>query len=357
MTAESSHQEVLSPKKRPERVTFWVGLLVLAVLLHELQWILLPFVVAGVVAYLCAPLVDRLSKKRHRAVGAAAVFLLLLVAILALGLLGAPALVRDLTQLLGDMQGTFEKLAKSAVGDATVSLFGQPANAAQIAQSAARGVRAWIEKPARIAEFTAVGFSTAFGIFLTFVLLFYLLLSGRRLIDGLFWIAPPDRRPSVEEILRRLDPMLRRYFIGVIVVMLYATVAAYAGLGLVLGLHHAVFLALMTGVLEMIPVAGPGASALIAGLVAIRHSATIGSIMSYAIYAVVLRLSIDQLLAPLVLGAASKLHPVLIIFSFFSGAALFGLPGVMLAVPMMLAAKVTLAVTRGEPTEPTKAEL
>ncbi len=355
MIAESGHQELSTPEKKPEHVTFWIGLVVIAVLLHELQWILLPFVVAGVVAYLCTPLVDGLAKRGHRALGATGVFLLLLVAILALCLLGAPALVRDLSQLLGDMQGTLEKLAKSAVGDATVSLFGQPANAAQIAQSAARGIRAWIEKPARIAEFTAVGFSGAFGIFLTFVLLFYLLLSGRRLIDGLLWVAPRDRRPLIEEVLRRLDPMLRRYFIGVIAVMLYATIAAYVGLGLVLGLHHAVFLALMTGVLEMIPVAGPGASALIAGLVAIRHAATIGSIMSYAIYAVVLRLSIDQLLAPLVLGAAAKLHPVLIIFSFFSGAALFGLPGVLLAVPMMLAAKVTLAVTRGEALTATKA--
>ena len=195
----------------------------------------------------------------------------------------------------------------------------------------------------------AVGFAGTFSIFLTLVLLFYFLWSGGRIMKGLLWLAPTNERPLVQEVWRRLDPMLRRYFIGVIVVVSYAAIAAYVGLGLVLGINHAVFLALLTGFLEMIPVAGPGASAVIAGLVAVRHAAGIGSIIAYAIYAAALRLSIDQLLGPLVLGAAAQMHPVLIIFSFLAGGALFGLPGIILAAPMILVLKVSLAVIRGEP--------
>ena len=144
------------------------------------------------------------------------------------------------------------------------------------------------------------------------------------------------------------NPVLKRYFIGVLVVVAYAASAAYVGLGLVLGLPHAVLLALLTGVLEMISVVGPGASAVIAGLVAIHYAAGIGAIVAYAIYATALRISIDQLFGPLALGAAARLHPVLVIFCFLSGAFLFGVVGVIMAVPVALVVKVTLALLYDE---------
>ena len=128
------------------------------------------------------------------------------------------------------------------------------------------------------------------GAFLTLVLLFYFLVSGERIAAGIFWIVPPHRRPLVARIWRRLDPVLLRYFIGVLGVVAYATVAAYIGLGVILGIQHAVLLALLTGVLETIPVIGPTAAAVIAGLVSLRTASGIGSILDYALYATLLRL-------------------------------------------------------------------
>jgi predicted PurR-regulated permease PerM len=117
----------------------------------------------------------------------------------------------------------------------------------------------------------------------------------------------------------------------------------------VLHVPDAVLLALMTGFFETIPVAGPAASAAIAGLAAIKSGTGIGAIIGYTIYAIALRLSIDQVIGPLVLGRAAKLHPVLIIFCFLSGGLLFGLTGVLLAVPVALAVKVLLAAAYAEP--------
>ena len=353
MSVRGNHRGTLiarsSKRGRSDRSELWIVLAILAVVLHELQWILSPFVIAGLIAYLGTPLVERLAISRSRHTAAVVVFLFLFAVISGMALLGAPPLARELTRLVVDIQSIFENLAKSAMGEATISLLGRQTNATQLARTATEGVREWIEQPGRISAIGAASFAGTFSIFLTLVLLFYFLLSGRRILQGLLWLAPAEERPLLQEVWRRLDPMLKRYFIGVIIVVIYATIAAYVGLGLVLGLHHAVFLALLTGVLEMIPVAGPGASAVIAGLVAVRHAAGIGSILAYAIYAAALRLSIDQLLGPLVLGAAARLHPVLIIFSFLAGGALFGLPGVILAAPMNLVLKIALTVIRGEP--------
>ena len=187
-----------------------------------------------------------------------------------------------------------------------------------------------------------------FGLILTLVLLFYFLLSGPSMARGLLKLVPPRQRPLIMHVWTVLDPVLKRYFIGVLVVVAYAAAAAYVGLGLVLGIPHAV-LALLTGVVEMIPVIGPGAAAVIAGLVAIHSAAGIGAIVAYALYATALRISIDQLFGPLALGAAARLHPVLVIFCFLSGAFLFGIVGVIMAVPAALVVKITLALLYDEP--------
>jgi predicted PurR-regulated permease PerM len=61
-----------------------------------------------------------------------------------------------------------------------------------------------------------------------------------------------------------------------------------------------------------------------------------------------LRLSIDQLVGPLALGTAARISPVLIMFSFLAGGIMFGIAGVILAVPVMLITKVTLAILYDE---------
>jgi predicted PurR-regulated permease PerM len=180
------------------------------------------------------------------------------------------------------------------------------------------------------------------------VLLFYFLASGRRVAQGAFWMVPPHRRELARRIWERLDPVLMRYFGGMIIVVTYATVASYIGLDLVLGIHHAVLLALLTGILETVPVIGPTAAAVSAGLVSLQTATGVMSIVDYALYATALRLSIDQLLGPIVLGTAAHVHPVLIIFCFLAGGIVFGVPGIILAVPVALLIKSTLATLYGD---------
>jgi predicted PurR-regulated permease PerM len=184
-------------------------------------------------------------------------------------------------------------------------------------------------------------------------LLFYFLVSGPGIAEGLFWLVPPKQRPLIHgNIWPQLDPVLRRYFVGVVAVVIFAATASYIGLGVFLKLPHALFLALLTGMLEAIPVVGPIAAAVIAGIVALAHAKGFGLIIGYAIYLAVLRLSIDQLFGPLVLGTAAQVHPVLIIFCFLAGGILFGVVGVIMAVPVALVVRITLATLYDEPQGP-----
>ncbi len=352
--ADGKHEEV----GRISTTTIIFILVVIALLVYELQFILLPFLLSGLVAYIFTPVVNRLAARTRisRSFFAVLLFAILVsIAVLA-AFLGLRPLLREFARALADLQTTIGSLAQAAIGDRSVKVFGEPMNAAQLAQAAVSALREWIGQPGKMLLIGEIAFSTMFGFFLSVVLLFYFLYSGPRVMRGLLWLVPPAQRPLILDIWSKLDPVLRRYFIGVFVVVAYAATAAYVGLGVVLHIPHAVFLALLTGFLEMIPVVGPGASALIAGLVAVRYATGIGPIIGYAIYATALRLSIDQLLGPLVLGHAARLHPVVIIFCFIAGGMLFGIPGVVMAVPVALSVKICLAVLYDEPLGPNEAK-
>jgi len=321
-----------------------------ALLLYELKIILLPFLISGLVAYICTPLIDRLAARTglSRSLFAVIAFVILLSTAVLVGLLGIPPLLRQLTRVVTDFQGTVQSLARAAIGDRSIDVFGQSMDATQLAQTAVSGAREWVEQPGKILRLGELAFSAVFGFFLSLVLLFYFLYSGPRLMHGLLWLIPPERRPLFLDIWSRLDPVLRRYFVGVLIIVTYAAAAAYIGLGAVLHIPHAVFLALLTGILEMIPIVGPMASAIIAGLVAVHYATGFGAIIGYAIYAAALRLSIDQFFGPIALGTSARLHPVVIIFCFIVGGALFGVTGVIMAVPIALGIKIFLAVRYDE---------
>jgi len=323
-----------------------------ALTVYELQLVLIPFVLAGVVSYICAPAIAFVSAKAHlpRLLVAILAFLILLGFGAVVGLLGIPPLVGEVKHMATDLQGTADRLAETLIGGNTVSLLGQPMDAHQLAAAIGKGIRDWIGNARVLSIIAGSAFVSGFGFLLTLVLLFFFMVTGPSIVRGLLWLVPPGERPLIEDhILLQLDPVLRRYFIGVVAVVCFAAAFAYAGLGLVLGVPHAVFLALITGILEAVPIVGPAVAATIAGLVAIQHNSGLGAIIGYAIYLTALRLSIDQLFGPVVLGAAGRVHPALVIFCFLAGGTLFGVVGVITAVPVALVIKATLSVLYDEP--------
>lgn len=322
----------------------------IAVFLYFIKAILLPFLLAAIIAYICTPLLDRLARRTRwpRLLFAIAAFLMIL------GITGsvlgyaAQHLAAEARIIAADLPDMLERLIREALGDQPVHLFGQSLSAHEIAQSAFENLRDLVGQTGGLAIVTGYSLATIMGVFLTLVLLFYFLADGHSVARGLFWIVPPHRRPLATRIWTRLDPVLMRYFIGIFAIVIYATAAAYVGLGVILNIRHAVLLALLTGILETVPVIGTTSAAIIAGLVSLRSATGLMSIFAYALYAIVLRLSIDQLVGPIVLGRAAHVHPALIIFCFLAGGVVYGIPGIILAVPVALLIRSTLATLYGD---------
>ena len=180
------------------------------------------------------------------------------------------------------------------------------------------------------------------------VVLFYLLQSGRRVAEGVLWLAPPPYRPILRAHGRRIEPMLRQYVRGLLLVVAYASGAAWLVLGPVFHLPFAAVLAVTVGVLELVPVVGPAASMALIGGGAVLDGGGPWAVFGAMAFAVGLRLSIDEIVGPLVLGRAVSLPPVVIIVAFLVGSALFGVLGALLAVPVAASVKIVLAALYGE---------
>jgi predicted PurR-regulated permease PerM len=327
-----------------------VTFVALALFVYLVGFIVLPFVIAGIIAYICTPLLDWLAGRT----GLPRPLLAVLLFLLLVGFVGFTVavagrhLVAETGSTVTDLQGTLDHLLHRAADAEPIRLFGRAIDLTDIVRTIGDRIHDWLGRPDRLIVVAGYGFAAVIGTFLTVVLLCYFLVSGKSVARGLLWLVPPSQRTLVAQIGMRLDPVLKRYFIGLFVIVIYAVIAAYIGLGVVLGIDHAFLLALLTGILETIPIIGSTAAAIIAGLVSLHTATGLSSILAFALYAVLLRLSIDQIVAPLVLGSAANVHPVLIIFCFLTGAALLGIPGVILAVPAALTVKAALATLYGD---------
>lgn len=326
-------------------------LIVGAGVLYLLREVLLPFVLAAVPAYLCTPLIEALTERTGwpRAWFAGAALLVILTLSALLVALGSPALAREATRIAGDLQGSVTGFLQALIGVHGIHFLGRAIEAPQLSAALIDGARHWLADGSHVSMLLAWSFAATTGFVLAWVLLGYFLFDGPRIAQGLLWLVPPARRAFARRVWQLLDPLLRRYFVGVALVIVYASVVAYLGLGLILGLHHAFLLALLTGVLELVPMVGPIAGAVIAGLVATQEANSAWSILAYVLYAAALRLSIDQFFGPLVLGRAALMRPVGVIFAFLCGAVLFGVVGVILAIPAALTIRAALTVLYESP--------
>jgi predicted PurR-regulated permease PerM len=324
-------------------------LAVLAVLLYEIRIALLPFVFAIAVAFVTDPWI----KSIQRGLGsprwpvATALFLLLLAALGGAGYWIGTTALRDLMDVLARAPEILRHFLTEVIGREGITLFGKiytPETAIQVLGTAMKGAIGI----SAVEGVAGLAVSLLFGTVLTVVLMPYFMISAPRLAAGAIWLLPPERRPSVENLLPKIVPMLRRYLIGLCVVVFYTAAVGWIGFGLVFHLPHAVLLSIAVGVLELVPVIGPFASATMVGLTAVQQSGIWAAALLFG-FAILLRLSIDNAVGPLVLGEAAKVHPVVIIISFVCGAILFGVVGLLLAVPAAVCVKITLEHYYAEP--------
>ncbi|HYU82028.1 MAG TPA: AI-2E family transporter [Candidatus Polarisedimenticolia bacterium] len=328
-----------------KRVVVAVFALAALYIVYSAGDIVRPFVWAGVLAFVLLPVVGLLERRLNlpRTVAAAIVFLGLLAAIIG----GARLLVPLALDQLRDLQRTLPTLVANAQNTLaeTADQIGLEDLDALIANFA--GVGDFAGMVARGAVPLIVGFGHFLLELLVFLIAtFFLLRDAPRLFQWFRRILPASQRNELLPLFAQVNTVLGRYVRGQMFLIGVMSTATFIGLS-VLQVPFVLLLAIMTGVLEVIPIVGPITAGAIACLVALGHPAPWGlsQIWYVAIVALmytVLRHAEDYFVIPLVIGRIVRLHPAVVIFSLLTGGALYGLLGVLVAVPVAATLRLVL---------------
>ncbi len=172
------------------------------------------------------------------------------------------------------------------------------------------------------------------GIFSFLVVLsvaFYMSVEEKGVKKFFASIAPAEHGEYVAGLVDRIQFKMGRWLLGQMALMVIIFAIDYIGL-LVIGAPYALVLAIMAGLLEIIPYVGPIVSAIVAASVSFLHGPVTG-ILVLALFAVAQQLE-GYVIAPLVMKKAVGLNPVVVILSLLIGAKLGGVMGVIIAVPV-----------------------
>jgi len=167
--------------------------------------------------------------------------------------------------------------------------------------------------------------------FITFGSLFLLGEKPGRLIMPVLAILPEPRRPQLRAALADLDPRLRWWLIGTAIDMAAVGVASWIGYQAV-GLRFAGPVAVLAGLFEIVPTFGPLAAFLIALLFAAAQDRA--TVIGVTVVYIIIQTLESNLLQPFVMKKAVHMPPVVTLFTVVLWSKVFGLAGLILALPI-----------------------
>ncbi len=322
---------------------------VLAYLVWLLAPVLMPFAVAGMLAYLGDPLADRLERLGlSRAWAASVVFLLLLLALVGVLLLLVPLIARQIENLIQNLPRYGQWAQQTAWPWLQTRLHLDPNMFDSDRLLAA--LKAHIDSIGGVATVVLGKVSrSGLGIVLWLtnlvlipVVAFYLLRDWDRLVATIDRMLPRSIQPTVAHLARESDKVLGAFVRGQLLVMLALGIFYGAGLSLV-GLSVGLLIGIVAGLLSFVPylgfIVGFGA-ALIAVLVQYGDWSHLLLVCGVFVLGQLLE---GYVLVPKLVGDKIGLHPVAVIFAVLAGGYLAGFSGVLLALP---AASVIMVLLR-----------
>lgn len=302
--------------------------------------------VGTVVGFVCSPITNWLEDRRLPRSAAALVALLVVIAaiVFVIALFMGPFL-RELMTLLRNVPSYFTQMqdalatfwttigasSSGNVQNAVTSLVNVLTDAGtQIASDLARQLSTGL-----VTSLTDIA-SHLVTFFLAMILAYWFALDYPKIMRELAVIAGPEYDDELVLSLAVLSRSVGGYMRGTLITSIANGLMAAGGLALI-GHPYAGLIGIATFVLHFIPVVGPMLSAVSAVLLGFFASPIVA--LWTLVIMVVAQNVTDNVLSPLVMRSAVKIHPALSLVGIITGGAIGGAVGMVLAVPLTAAAK------------------
>ena len=325
-------------------------------LLYFLLPVLTPFLVAAILAYMCDPLVDKISvwgtKKYQlgRTSATVLVMLAILGAITLLLLILIPVLQKEsivilerLPALITHLRANLEPWLQSKFGISLAIDSGQIQEIITKNWKTAGNILGDVLQTAGSNSLALIGVIA--NILLLPVVLFYLLRDWDELVAGIGQLIPRDIFDKTSEIAKEIDQMLAEFLRGQLAVMIAMSIFYATGLWLA-GLDMALPIGLIAGLLNFVPYLGPAIGMGLALLAGALQFTSFGQLIPVLLVFGIGQLIESNFITPKLVSDRIGLHPVVVIFALLAGGQLFGFAGVLLALPVSAAIAVGLRHTK-----------
>ncbi len=315
-------------------IVVWALLHIISVARHVIVWILISVFLALAIN----PLVEWFQRNgiRRRGLAAATAYVLVLVAVVAIGAAFVPTLVRNVNHFADAVPGYVDDVTK---GKGRLGFLETKYHVVEKVKEQVHkgGAKRILGLSGAAVSITKSVISIVAGIVTILFLTFFMLLEGPKWIERLYGLLPPESQPRWRAVGHDIYRTVGGYVTGNLLISLIAGSLTTLVL-LVMGVPYAVALGLIVALFDLIPLAGATLAAIIIGTVAFLHTILAGIVV--VVFFVLYQQVENHLLQPIVYGRTVQLSPLAVLMAVLVGAELAGILGALAAIPVAGAIQV-----------------
>ncbi|GGJ22840.1 UPF0118 membrane protein YubA [Paenibacillus hunanensis] len=315
--------------------------------------VILPIILSGILFYLFNPLVDFLERHKVKRIYSIILLYILIIGVLVLIIsLVIPVIKSQILELIGNIPTLYDQATvqiQKWLGSDVFLQIQQSLNVNPqelLKTLSARGEALFSSGFSGFAStFSGIGgfLGTLTEVILSIVtvpfILFYLLKDGKNLPSYILQFIPVNLRGQTSEVMSEMNNKISSYIRGQIIVSFCIGILLYIGYNII-GLDYALVLAIIASFTSIVPYLGPAIAITPALVVALVTSPVM--LLKMIVVWTVVQLIEGKLISPQIMGKSLKVHPITIIFVILTAGNLFGVVGILLAVPGYAVLKVVI---------------
>lgn len=319
-----------------DQLKYWgLAAFVFLIVLWTLGNVMLPFVVAGALAYMLDPLADRLEAVGlSRVLSTCIISFAALFIFVAIALLVIPVLIEQSVELFSSAREFLANLP-AEISKRYPALLDEDSTLRKSLVSLGETIQSKGTELARTVFSSALGVINAVVFIVVVpVVAFYLLLDWDHMVERIDDMLPRDHAPIIRRLASEIDQTLSNFVRGQLTVCAILGTLYALGLALV-GLNFGLVVGIVAGLISFIPYIGAlvgGALAL--GIALVQFWDAPQYIVLVAVIFAIGQFLEGNFLTPKLVGGSVGLHPVWLLLALSVFGALFGFVGMLVAVPL-----------------------
>ncbi|MGM0876023.1 MAG: AI-2E family transporter [Bacillota bacterium] len=306
--------------------------------------VLLPIMMATVLYYLLNPLVNYLERLKVKRVYSILLLYLIIIGLISILIVSVIPFLREqfmslvyrFPQYTRDVEGLIKQILGSQfVNEAQKSL---NINVPDLANNISNQVSTLVNNTwLVIGIFVGAVKDFLLALIILPFILFYLLKDGKKLPKYILGFLPVPLRNQTFDVMKEINNSISLYIRGQIIVSFCIGLLLFIGF-LIIGLEYASLLALIAAFTSIVPYLGPAIAITPALIIAIVTSPIM--LLKLIVVWTVVQLIEGKFISPQIMGRNLHIHPITIIFVILTAGNLFGVIGIILAVPGYAVLKV-----------------